>query len=1005
MTGYQSAPTLENAVAQHSTIGGLLYGILGPTLEGLLKQHLGINPQVSMFDPRSSRHHKVQSIFKDSDLRAAEDDFKSYDALFGAKQGKTFFHTLYNVATNKLSGQDAIASDLYKTMLDAGIRNSWVNSGRTIRDMYNMHGGMPVVTQQNIYDFFNDAIHTGSPGISKAEKAELTRNYIRSNFTSLAGYSTMRNTEWEGRNDRALAIALGVKNGIIYNRERNGYTVNEQAYDAIDDLVSDLNKELGDEKLTDKLEYNGQNKRVKTLLHKLKSIDDTVDEDLISFSTDSEGKVNLFRGVKDSLNKLDKEIGNYFNAVKEWSNVLGTSLEGSSAALNNMLGMDYAATFKGNHKVVAGVARTATHTNALSGKGDAFTQTSIHAAASILKQMGGDAAGAFITGQRAALYFNPYGNNYRVNGETLDMYNVALSAGFQEAETSKLYASMFAAGGYANTEEGRKQFWEDIQDAHITNNNLNFQSALAFANKRAGKKGRSFTAAEFHSLRKDAAALDFLAVDNEAANRNADQYAQYAEKSIISAVGGEDSKLGALLKSVLSMEGNSAKFWDALGSNADDRREKFKKLGLNPADSEKIGAALIHATENDATMNTLLRTANGSIQVMARNLSDLPSRRLRQREVEKRAAVEKILKDVKGDTISDKLVNLSKSSNLSLEDFKDIAAQALTATEYSSEVISGALVQDTKKDPDGKQLRERIATMATNLKIADEQLDTKNTGIVGSEARSKILKAVKDGSLDSKTASRMLTSLGIHGAEFDEKGTLNKIDYSSHTDYEKDTGIKNAREEMTAWMNSTSATGLSKEQVDRIIIQNNKDIRSEGTTEEKELAAARLYATKEWSKTQDELSVQKKKALLAVQKSGVISQDASAQELDAAINHYFKVDGDDVKSRSGKELSEQDKKGIKGYLDARKNHENAIALTQKLGVKGGRNRGKELDYTDSKTYFEKGGSEQLQRVKEQHNRGIQSAAESAGISMPTGEAAILEDIVRILRDIFNNIKK
>lgn len=996
MTGYQSAPTIGNAVSDYSSIGGLLYSFLGPTLESIAKQHLGIKPHVNLFDPRSSGHARTQDMFNQSDLGAARESFVSYDKLYGAKQGNTIFGTLWNMATNKLSGQDNIAPNLYSTLINSGVRGSWANPNKTILESYNAGLKGPKVAERDIYDFFTDALITRSAqGISKAERSELASNYIRSNFGTLAEYSTKRNTEWLGQQEDLLKKVLKVDNGVIANSEANGYTLSKKAYDAIHDKVTELNKQLGKEKLSEGLNYSGDNSNVKSILKDLQKLDKEAGE-LVSFELDSDGKVKILREVKTSLNKFDKEIGNYFNAVKQWSELLGTSVEGASANLNSLIGMDYAATFNNNHQFSNRVATDATHINALSGKGNAFTQTAIHAAASVLKQMGGDTAASLITGRRAALYSNPFGTRYRLNNEALDTFNVTMSAGYQEAETNQLFSAMFAAGGYETSEEGRRKFWEDVNKKGITASNITFDSALNFANASRGKDNK-LTSAAFWQMRNVGSALDFRATDNTVQRMNERAMLDSAGSAVLDHIG-RDSKAGQQLEKVFESDAQTAEFWNAMGmQNGAERTKILQSLGITDISANDLEASIYSAFDNDTgAVGQALRAAGGDKRILMANLSGTASSGQREAEVKARTEASMLLKDMEGDTLMDKVVSLSKKNDVSIDNVKKIAEKAFAGSPYSPEMLKTAFAtkDSSGKDVSANTLRQRVRTMANNLSAADSALADEKYQIEGEDARKKILKAVKEKRITEDRASRLLTAAGIHGAKFDDKGNLTSANYDAdHASLMKDPkkrgALDSATDELASFMAKESETGLRKTQLDKILIQNNQDVRTMGTNQEKDLAAARIFATKQWVEAGENFSKAKADVKDLEDKFGE----------DALLNGRIK-DGTITTYNGINKVSEEEIKKIEAFRNAAKKQQESIELTQKLGVKGGSNKGTELVWEDQESFLKKEGKvSALNNVLDRHNKDIQSAAQKAGIEHKTGADALLDQIRRLLEKL------
>lgn len=1006
MTGYQSAPTIGSAVSEYSTIGGLLYSFLGPMLENIAKEHLGISPQVSMFDPRSSNDARIQTMFSQSDLGAARESFQAYDKLYGAKQGNTIFGTLWNMATNKLSGQDNIAPNLYGMLIDNGVRGSWANPNKTLLENYNDSLSSRGITEQNLYDFFTDALHTRSASnISKAERSELARNYIRSNFSTLSDYSDNRNAEWLEKSKTAIKENLNVSDGVVFNSEANGYTLSKDAYNTLHDKVEALNKSLGSEKVGKGLSYEGSNSEAKKLIQDLKKLD-TYAGELVSFDLDSDGKVKIIRNVKESLNKFDKEIGNYFNSIKQWSELLGTSAEGASANLNNLIGMDYAATFNNQHKFADRVATGATHINAISGKGNAFTQTAIHAAAGMLKQLGGDTSAALITGQRAALYHNPFGTRYRLNNESVDALNVTMSAGYQEAETNKLYSAMFAAGGYENTEEGRKQFFADAKKFGITPSNITFESARGFTNARRDKNNQ-LTASEFYEYQNVGAAQDFRAVDNTVQRMNEASMLDYAGGSVVDQVG-RDTETGKQLQKVFANPDKTAEFWNAMGmQDGKARNESLKALGITMSGND-LEAKIRTSFKNDnGALGQSLMAAGGDVRAVMAHLSGSASASKREEEVKARTEASMLLKNVAGDTLMDKVVNLSQKNDISIDQLKQVATKAFAGTPYSSEVLKKALTGTKDKKLTDGEIRSRVQRMAKNLDAADKALadNEDKYGFSGEEARKKILDAVKNKRIDAKRASRLLTAVGLHGAEFDDKGNLTGLEYDANHE-QKAASYKQAvserTDELAEFMAKESQTGLSKTQLDRILVQNGEDVNQTGTAQERDLAAARIYATQQWVKSGEDFSAAKANVKGLEDRIGEKAL-LEGKIADGKITTYHTISGRLVSQTH--QVSEEEAKKIEAFRAAHKKQQEAIALTQKLGVEGGANNGKELAWQNQERFLSKDKNvEALNAELAKNSKGIASAAEQAGIKQPTGMEGLLQQVISLLNKISDKMR-
>lgn len=962
MTGYQSPPTLNDAIAQHSSIGGLIYSFLGPTLENLAKEKLGIDLSATIYDPRTRFSQRVSDMFGSADL---SESYDSVNAVQWATSitGNNPINLLAGLVKRGASGTNKIAPILQQTLLSTGVRGAWHSPGKTLLEV-SQDSLSNKITQNDIYQAFSDSLINSIPGIDAGEKAELASNYIKSNINSIAGYKSGRSVFVEDFN--ALFAeefnGLGGRKALAMRLDDGGYSLSQAAVKATRNLINDINKHDSTFTLSDgKVNIDGiTDDALKEKLQKLNRIIDGSDG-AATLSTGSDGKIAAkLDGVIDTISKTQKNIKEYSKAIQAWGSSLNTSLEGANAQLNNIAGMDISATFKGNYKTLRQIAQEGDHINAITGKGSAFTQSSVHAASNVINAYGGDAAASFLVGHRAALMHNQFGGKYRVDDSQLDLYNVRMTVGYQEAETSKLYSAAFAAGGFDNTEEGRDEFWGAVRRAGITNKNVSRNRLLAMVNRRRKRnKQRRISLSDFDGYSLTGTAKDFLSVDTEHLDRNEESMADTMSDFIADASNiSKDAK--AAIKNVLENGTDQQKrqFWSAIGSNKEDGTAMLKGLGISGDNIHTdINSALEHeAKRTDITGN---KTAIGhlaggkGVQFLANHMAGVFQKRITQKEVAARTQAQEWLMDRWGSSPNMRVAlatALGSASEADGDNIRNIVTGLFTNGGYSPDTLK--LIQDYTKDSNPHVFNTNLKGYLEKQEKIDKAFETE-TGMSAKAARERLMTNigthVKDGTFNAetkKTYSRMLSRLYGGRVSLNDEGKIVQLDISAYDHRDNDATKKEFSE---IAKQAEKDPYMSDEIREKFWVQNNAQVQTQGSQQEIELATARTAAYKSYQRASQR----------------VTKSDKDKSERDADLAKH-----------------KEQLKNLGVYLD---------------------DKGKVLSVTDDDKFLEKKDNVKiLDRFKRQNSQEMKSAAEHAGVSPITGIEGVVRAIYQLLK---NNIKQ
>ena len=871
MTGYPTPPSISDYISQYSPLGGMLYNFFGPTLEGIAKEKLGIDPATMLFSPQATLNQRVLNVFGQADASVTHSYVRDAQKKYEAKAGNSIGGTLLNLIAAKHLKAEEVDPLLQRTLLSAGVRHSWSKDGGTLLQKYEASFGKtatPLVPREkDISTLFSDAVSSDVVGTTLGERAELVSNFIKSNHHMVAGYAQERAAaEWK-INSQINSVLGGNRNNLTFDYKTKRYGLSRDTTQDIQKLVAEINGTITDKgdldiKKDGSISYNGNNEKTKELVSKLSKL--SKDSEFMSFDKDASGQLKAdLNHTVEHLTKTSKLVKQYSKSIKSWADALDTSVEAASAQLNNTIGMDYAATFTGNHDVIGRIGRESQHINALTGKGAAFTQTNVHAAAALLKQMGQDTASAFVIGRQAALMHNPFASRYRVNGEHLDMFNIRMATGLQTAETSKQYAAMFAGAGFENTEEGRKAFWDAVKTEGITNENLNAETALKFINQRRKQKGLDLMSHEDFLFAKESdRANDFIAVDKEAYARNNESTQRAMDAEFLDSVSNQNTR--EALSNVLSDSTKRARFYKALTLRDEDANKELQALGITTMTKADIQGTFQRAAKtNVGGALWSLTGGNADAEALRYTWHQAQGNSVIQNEVEQRAKAEELLRDTAGETMEDKIINFIQEPNsanmLNKESITTLATAVFGGTLTDQDIIRSALDYGTTSAPTEEMKSEirakNLKRLVENKKARGAALEANNLDqdaiIASAQQEIKTLKdSAKDNKLekaDRERLSKVLSAARGVDIEISETGEEVFKDF-------RDVAQTNAADQkiLETYNKQRPTAGISKKAYDAITIQDNTNIVENGTAEEQTLLAARHAAIKKYEAARKE---------------------------------------------------------------------------------------------------------------------------------------------------------
>ena len=834
MTGYQTAQTIEDVINQYSPIGGVAYGLLRPLLDELLKKNLGIRLPANMPAPGSTGFHQIQGLFNESDSERVRELTDAMRWQTGFKPGNSIMQSMSRFMAMKLDERDKVVPAMSQLLLDVGVRNSFTSPGgnKTYLDLLNDNklkmGTSAITNEEDITNAFSDAMIRGNTfGMTRGERAELAANFIRSNTAAIAGYRHEKTDD------------------IFMQSDYNDTRVTDEYKDKFVNSINTLNTLLQSSSAKDmklkrdasgnySLEGANDTEESKNIQKLVTEVNTATKRAHGAFSTeltkDGEIKVTELDGVIKDFNKLQENIRKYSQGIKAWSDTLGLKVEQAAGQLNAIAGYDIAATFNNNYDTLRDTAMKSRHINALAGKGNAYAQTSIQAASSMLRQLGGEGSAAFKVGIQAAMIQNS-ASKYRLNESQQDAYNVSMVSGMNESQTSKLLSAAFALGGYDSTEEGRRKFWDDLNKAGIDGSNVDSKKLQEFLQS----KGKQVSAYELHTASSLDAALDFRDHDNSMLEVSM----QAAEKDVLKTVS-EIPLQGAgkqKLQELLSTDGGKQVFFEAMSADVQTRRKMLQSHGLSVDDITSIERGL-HEQVNRGSLRHFQNSRN-LMQFMAGN----STRRARQEEVRKRAEIETLLNESEGDSMKTRVFNLL-SGGANEDTIRLVAETAMKDFGLDIKQMAGAL----EGSPEEVKTRLKQFVQATG-KVDKAIENTENVTSDGDTLRKDTLKKYNEmrqrGVLTPEQQREWQENMRhLYGGtiDFDKKGNVivnNKVD-------PKTSGNVKAQQKAARWAQDVSESGsILTEEARQMFIDDNKNYFKDGDYTQRDLVLTRAVAVDE----------------------------------------------------------------------------------------------------------------------------------------------------------------
>lgn len=926
MTGYQQPETIADKIREFSPIGGIAYSFLGPYIEQMIKDKLGIKNPQSFLNPSAGSWGQSNAFFHNHDMARLEQYTNAMRWSTSGSFSNSIGGALLNWASRRANKVDDILPAFNQMMLNSGVRYSFANPGQTILGSenagYKSRGTFQGPTEKDLTNAFADNLAMNISGLSKGDQASLFANYARANFYSLRNYTDNRN-EFSGYYEQNGDV-VRLKKNVVQGLQENIANVN---------TLKGYNKNLKFKILEDgrvgvsSIDGKGvaeSQKSLETLNSLLKGgqnngIQVSVNEQSGELQIDS-------LTPKEAINNLQKNVKRYNEAISSWSKQLNTTIEEATSQLNNVANMDITGTFANNYDTLKDAALMSKHINALSGKGNAYTQTAIHAAGAMLSRLGGDRAAAFTVGTQAALVQNR-GISYRSNEAEQDAYNVSLQAGFQESDMAHRISAVFGLSGYKTTQEGYKQFERDLADAGLTPGELTMDKAIQFIEKKTGKK---VSAVEIQGADKLDAAMDFRTNSPMAANAARQAHFKQLNEEIITSFGmDEDQKrareifadegkrkrfLQALTKDPLSREKDLAdlgftdvteirrfernledKFeWGSLKHLGDRRKALNNAAGMRTAEEEK------QRVENEKILDRFAGGSTGtlvekSLRALSNSGADKDSEKLR-------AVVSQLFV---GSPVGDAMSKILKTNSGNPEQAKADMMEILEAQNYADNMIKDD--SDIGISPDA--LREKA------------------------QARFEFLIQHKAGNAEIQEAKDALDAVNGYVSTYDHNtGKLTGVDKAGTKALKAmQTANKSVYQSRLKYAAGSVNNPLVTADVRNLFTSDNVQILENGTDAQKEALTARVAAAESFQENEIEsrkleesslnddekqarrkkLAAQKKKIMSDLQSLGLSVDNNGHIKADRSINNLLENNSDAVdkyKRTHGTEMARASKK-------------------------------------------------------------------------------------------------
>lgn len=931
--GYNTGQTLHEAISDYSTLGGMIYGFLGSFLEQFIRKEIGISGG-TFFNPSTSTTQRINSSFARADLALSDKYMAATSWAYSPTGANSFLQDLAQIIQSRNDGVSSVAPNLQQLMLDVGVRQSYVNPSKSVLDRqyafhyYDTLGAPPGTIQQRLYDFYTESLQNKSFGLTTGELSDLSKDYIKSNLYQASKYihdNTVRDLYFD-KSDVGYTLSEGAIDSIeksIKRIQHMTFRKDDEGY-----IYMDGDSQHGDEWaiFDDLAEKAGAFKGALKL--------DVRDGKLVANTS----------GVVKSFSDAIKNFQEYAEGIKSWSETLNTTIEQAKAQLNSIANMDVAGTFTGNYNTLKDTALMAKHINALSGKGNAYAQTAVHAAGQILGTMGGDRAAAFMVGTQAAMMYTD--SKYRVNEAEQDAYNVTMQAAAQHSPLALRIAGVYALGGYSNDEKGRAEFEKELKEAGIKPNEL----TVAKAKKFLAGKGVKVTTAQLEAASKTDAALDFNANSTMGLNAAIDEQEKVWKDTILAAVDPEDAKA---VQEIFYNPRRTRELFNALTLDPNSANSALSKLGLK-TNFSKLQANMFDMLSRGGE----LANFGGDLRKMTHAFAARSNAKVREEEVKARVAAEKTMRTFDAgngmwDTISNALN--AKGEDVTVQ---DAVRKMFFGTSVDAAMASFFKNKDGKFELSDTKRNELNAVIdyQKDLQKAFTELDLGDVEEVRKQALDEHQRRVKIGAYktekDRLDAEKQINQLLGFQGKYDKTGKL--VGFSGTI---KKTELPD-KDTITNTVNNFSKP--FKTEYDKTFsVINDKNVIEQGTQAEKELAAARSSAVDRYRENQNAISELQEKYNSTPEKD--TKQRAAIQN---QINN--------LQSRS---------KAIKTKMEN-------LGVTQTDDGKFVVNHNKDADY-----------SKAVASEKSMHSESFKSAAERLGIKELSPIERALNVIISILQAI------